>query len=225
MSQHSAAVQASESYLMAAILSVTGGFLDAYTYISRGGVFANAQTGNFCLMAIALVDGDVLSATRYLFPILAFVLGTLLAESLRRRLMRLQALHWRQVVVLLEIVLLFIVAFLPGTANNLANLLVSFLCAVQGQTFRKFLGNTFASTMCTGNLRSASEHLSRYFTNGDPALRHKSLHYFGIDLLFVCGVMLGAWCTKQLLCSAALVCAGLLTAAFILMFIRPNEAL
>lgn len=225
MSQHSAAVQASESYLMAAILSVTGGFLDAYTYISRGGVFANAQTGNFCFLAIALVDGDILSATRYLFPILAFVLGTLLAESLRRRLMRLRALHWRQVVILLEIALLFIVALLPSAANNLANLLVSFLCAVQGQTFRKFLGNTFASTMCTGNLRSASEHLSRYVTNGDPALRRKSLRYFGVDLLFVCGVMLGVWCTKRFLCSAALVCVALLTAAFILMFIRPDEAL
>lgn len=223
MSRSAAAVQASESYLMAAILSVTGGFLDAYTYISRGGVFANAQTGNFCLMSIALVDGDVLSATRYLFPILAFVLGTLLAESLRRRLAPLQALHWRQVVVLLEIALLFTVALLPDTANNLANLLVSFLCAVQGQTFRKFLGNTFASTMCTGNLRSASEHLSHYFTNGDPAHRHKSLRYFGIDLLFVCGVMLGAWCTKRLLCSAALVCVALLTPAFILMFVRPVE--
>ena len=33
-------------------LAFTGGFLDAYTYLLRGGVFANAQTGNMVLMAL-----------------------------------------------------------------------------------------------------------------------------------------------------------------------------
>ena len=36
--------QMSESLLTAAFLSVSGGLQDAYTYISRGKVFANAQT-------------------------------------------------------------------------------------------------------------------------------------------------------------------------------------
>ena len=47
-----------ESYCVAAFLSVTGGFLDAYTYLSRDGVFANAQTGNFARLAISFADGD-----------------------------------------------------------------------------------------------------------------------------------------------------------------------
>ena len=38
--------QMSESFLTAAFLSVSGGLQDMYTYISRGHVFANAQTGN-----------------------------------------------------------------------------------------------------------------------------------------------------------------------------------
>ena len=38
--------QMSESFLTAAFLSVSGGLQDAYTYIFRGKVFANAQTGN-----------------------------------------------------------------------------------------------------------------------------------------------------------------------------------
>ena len=39
-------MQRSESFLVGALLAVSGGFLDAYTYLCRGGVFANAQTGN-----------------------------------------------------------------------------------------------------------------------------------------------------------------------------------
>ena len=46
--------QVSDSIPMALLLALTGGFLDAYTYVTRGGVFANAQTGNFALMALNL---------------------------------------------------------------------------------------------------------------------------------------------------------------------------
>ena len=38
-----------------------GGFLDAYTYLSRNGVFATAQTGNIVLMVVvAFIVGVVL---------------------------------------------------------------------------------------------------------------------------------------------------------------------
>lgn len=36
-------VQRSESFPIGVLLALTGGFLDAYTYVSRGGVFANAR--------------------------------------------------------------------------------------------------------------------------------------------------------------------------------------
>jgi uncharacterized membrane protein YoaK (UPF0700 family) len=35
------------------LLAGAGGFLDAYTFVGRGGVFANAQTGNIVLLAVA----------------------------------------------------------------------------------------------------------------------------------------------------------------------------
>lgn len=217
--------QASESYLMAGILAVTGGFLDAYTFVSRDGVFANAQTGNICRLALALVDMDALMTVRYLIPILSFVAGTLLTEGIHRALAGHRRLHWRQAVVLLEMALLSAVALIPdGAVSNIAaNVLVSGTCAIQGQAFRKFLGNTFASTMCTGNLRSASEQFSRFIAGGGPAAGKKSLQYFGVDLLFLGGVMLGAWCTRLWVCRAVLVCVATLAAAFLLMFRQPEE--
>jgi uncharacterized membrane protein YoaK (UPF0700 family) len=36
------------------LLSAVGGYLDAYTYVGHGGVFANAQTGNVVLLAVAV---------------------------------------------------------------------------------------------------------------------------------------------------------------------------
>ena len=36
------------------MLCLAGGFLDAYTFVTRGGVFANAQTGNIVLLGLEL---------------------------------------------------------------------------------------------------------------------------------------------------------------------------
>ena len=48
--------QMSDSYLIAMLLAIVGGFLDAYTYVARGGVFANAQTGNIVLFGLHLAE-------------------------------------------------------------------------------------------------------------------------------------------------------------------------
>ena len=47
-------IQMSETVLIGSLLALAGGFLDAYTYICRGGVFANAQTGNIVLFSLHL---------------------------------------------------------------------------------------------------------------------------------------------------------------------------
>ena len=46
--------QMSEAFITALFLSVSGGLQDVYTYLYRGKVFANAQTGNIVLMAVKL---------------------------------------------------------------------------------------------------------------------------------------------------------------------------
>ena len=50
--------QMSESMLTAAFIILSGGLQDAYTYLCRGKVFANAQTGNIVLFSAYLFDGD-----------------------------------------------------------------------------------------------------------------------------------------------------------------------
>ena len=65
----------SESMLTAAFIILSGGLQDAYTYLCRGKVFANAQTGNIVLFSAYLFDGDWTHSRRYLVPVLSFMLG------------------------------------------------------------------------------------------------------------------------------------------------------
>ena len=145
---HHKRVQTSEAFINSAFLAVSGGFQDAYTYFTRDGVFSNAQTGNVVLMSERFMNGEVKAGLHYLIPLTAFFLGVLLAERIQEKFRYARRLHWRQGILLVEIILLFLVGFIPGNLNVLATTLVSFSCALQVQTFRKVEGNAYASHAC-----------------------------------------------------------------------------
>ena len=179
-------------YGVSLALAVVGGFLEAYTYVTRSGVFANAQTGNIARMGIYLAQGNIMLTLRYLVPVIAFVAGVTLSLQLRRLRQ-----DWERLILWLELVLLFLVGLIPAEKFSvLATVTVSFVCALQVESFRKFGDNAFASTMCTGNLRIATEHLNRYFSTGDRAALFVSLQYYGIDLVFAAAVLVGYWTTR-----------------------------
>ena len=99
--------QMSEAFRTVMFLSASGGLQDAYTYIGRGKVFANAQTGNIVLMSQAAFNGDLSRVLHYLIPLLSFALGVAAAEVIHIRYREAKHLHWRQLVLVVEILLLF----------------------------------------------------------------------------------------------------------------------
>lgn len=216
--------QMSDSFLIASLLAIVGGFLDAYTYVARGHVFANAQTGNIVLFGLHLAEGEGLQALSYFIPILAFVLGIFVDEWIKKFVLPLPKIHWRQIVLLFEVIILCIVAWLPlGGSNDLiANTLVSFVCSMQVQSFRKVHGLPYATTMCTGNLRSGTELFFRFTQSKDKELRNKSLHYYCVILFFIFGAGVGALMTKHFGNFTAFFCNMLLLLVCGLLFIR-NE--
>ena len=123
----------SESFLIAGILSISGGLQDAYTYMYRGKVFANAQTGNIVLLGNHLAQQDWSGAVRYAVPILAFTAGIFVAQKVHFHFGKSEKIHWRQLVLLLEIVVLFAAGFFPTGMSLPANALISFSCATQWQ--------------------------------------------------------------------------------------------
>lgn len=184
-------MQKSESFPLSALLSFSGGLQDAYTYNVRGYVFANAQTGNVVLMSQNFMCGDWLRGLYYLCPLIAFSLGVFVAERIECRYKNNQSIHWRQIILFIEMIVLLIVGLLPIHLNMISNMMVSFACAMQVQTFRKVHGYGYASTMCIGNLRSGTESLSQYLRSGQQEALHKSLYFFGIILIFAIGAGTG----------------------------------
>jgi uncharacterized membrane protein YoaK (UPF0700 family) len=220
------ALQMSESVELGVILALAGGFMDAYSYICRGRVFANAQTGNMLLLGINLAEGNFRAALEYLLPVLAFTAGIAAAYAVRRKLYGNSLIHWRQVSVLAEIAALAVVCLMPQGMNLLANSLTSLACGVQVESFRKIHGDGVATTMCIGNLRSGTHEMCEYASSGDKGALKHGLLYYGIIACFVVGAIIGNFCIGALAEKAILVCAAILALAFAMMFVdREKNAL
>lgn len=211
--------QMSEAFICSAFLALSGGFQDAYTYNTRNEVFSNAQTGNVVLMSQNFMTGKWSAGLKYLFPLFAFALGVLIAEQIQNRFKYAKRLHWRQGILGAEILILFIVGFIPQKANMIATVLVSFACAMQVQSFRKMNGFSYASTMCIGNLRSGTAALSFYLREHKPEQLRQAMYYFGIIFLFAVGAGIGGNLSANYGIHMIWVSCVLLIISFLLMFL------
>ena len=183
--------QMSDSLLLNLLLAFSGGFQDAYTYIVRDKVFANAQTGNIVLMSTHFMVGNYGKGLRYLFPIFSFMLGVFIADTIQYKFKNAKILHWRQGIVLSEVAIMLIVGFLSQEHNMLANCMISFACAMQLFSFKKVHSNPYASTMCIGNLKSGVSALSTYLRTRNAIDLNKALDYFVVILVFAFGAGFG----------------------------------
>lgn len=133
------AKQESESIELAVLLALAGGLMDCYSYLVRDHVFANAQTGNMLLFGVNLASGDWAQCIHYAVPVVCFALGIALCHGIKL-LAREEHLHWRQLALAIEVLVLVGVSFVPEGHSLRANGLTSFACGIQVQAFRKFHG-------------------------------------------------------------------------------------
>lgn len=208
----------SEALPLGLLLALTGGILDAYTYLNRGAVFATAETGNLVLLGVNLAMGHWLKVIYYLLPISSYAAGLLITLAFHRRSDKL-FFHWRQFVVLTECLVVLLATIIPqGELDPLVNCMIAFISAMQVQTFRKFRGCACATTMCTGNLRSGVEALYFHLADKEPGSLDRAKVYFGLIASFVTGAVISSLLAPLFAGRAILVAILPLAASFLLMF-------
>ena len=210
--------QRSDGLAVGVLLTLAGGFLESYSFITRSEVLANCQSGNLVLTAMFAVQGKWALALRWFAPVVAFVIGVLLTEFVRDRMKAHGRVHWRQAALLVEIALIFATGFMPeGDLNVTATVLIALACAIQADAFKKLHGSPYATIMCTANLRSGLIHLYDWRGHGNDDAAIKARDYFLIILCFMAGAILGTWSVWLLGVREAWVCCVLMLGAFIIM--------
>ena len=208
----------SESALSTAmLLSLSGGFLDAFTYVGHGGVFANAMTGNVVLLGVSAADGEWARALNHILPIVAFLAGVFAAHA-----MRLIALWrgWRGPLLNLgiEILFLLVVAVLPrGFPDSIVVLGIAFVASLQNSSFTHVGDWTYNSVMTTGNLRRFAEGLfAGTIPRWDPASLDLARTFGLVCLSFLVGALFGGVATSHWHNLALLISCAMLTTTLVL---------
>jgi uncharacterized membrane protein YoaK (UPF0700 family) len=211
-------VPVEETLRVAMLLSLGGGFLDAFTWVAHGRVFANAQTGNVVLLGVAAATGQWREALHHVPPIAAFLLGVFVAHRLRRR----ASVRGAQLAALfslgVEIALLLVVAALPRAFPDLPIVLgIAFVAALQSSSFARVEGAAYSSVMTTGNLRRMAEALlAGLGPPRDAAALRQGRVFAAICSTFCLGAALGAFAAERLANAAVLVPAAVLALALVL---------
>ena len=167
---------------------LSAGMMGAFTYIVRGGVFCNAQTANFVMMAAAFGQGKWQSGFYYLIPITAYLSGTIISEILPSPIKRLGILRWDTYLIGFEILVLFIVGCLPLTIpDQIVHISINFIASMQYNTFRQAEGEPMATTFCTNHIRQTGVGFAKYLRKGDKNALITGLKHLKMIAVFFLG--------------------------------------
>ena len=185
---------------VAGLLSLSGGFLDAFTYVGHGGVFANAMTGNVIFLGLFASSGAWDRALAHLEPIVAFLAGIVAAHLLRLFASAREARSLPRICLGLEILFLAGVALLPASVPDVPIVLgIAFVAALQNSSFTHVRDWPYNSVVTTGNLRKFAESLLAGTVPRRNRLMLEQAQVFGaVCLCFLGGAVIGGLGTPHL---------------------------
>lgn len=188
--RHSAEIDILESQRswVFAVMMAVGGFYGAFTYTIRGGVFCNAQTANFVLLAMALGNAHWSRALYYLIPMSAYFLGAFLSEAAITSPRWKSRVQWETLLIAVEMLAVLVLGFLPDSLpDQISQVTINFICSMQYNTFRVAQGVPMATTFCTNHLRQTGAACCRAIrTHEKKEIRRAGRHLLML-LVFVLG--------------------------------------
>lgn len=182
-----------ERYTFAYVLTILGGYIGGYSYVTRGGIFASGQTGNLIQLSLKMSEGKFEVWYLHILPMIMFGMGIIACEYVKNKIGTQGKIHWMQCVFIIEGLLLIVVACIPiGPLNVYANMILGCIAGMQTQSIRIVEGTVLMTTMLTGNARTISELLYYSIKERDKEKAITVFKLAGTIPIFIIGVMLGA---------------------------------
>jgi len=197
-------------------IMMIGGFMDSYTFITRGGVFANNQTGNVAKLGIAISQMDMVGTIESIVPLLFAVLGSFVATRFKSISIINKSDRWEESILLSQAILFILVGLAPMSVPNIiVNSSMTFISTFMLTAFRKLDGLVCNTTISTGNLRTIGQLWSESSLKRDKLSINKAIKYTFVVLTFVIGSGLGALASVELGSYAIIVCSIVLCFQYI----------
>jgi uncharacterized membrane protein YoaK (UPF0700 family) len=183
----------------ALLLTLANGFLDSYTYLERGGVFANVQTGNVIFFAIKMAEHKATDAFEHVWPILAFIAGVGLAAHIKSGRVERIVPHPLRWTMAIQAVFFAIIGFVPASVpSTYVTVPISFMAAIQIGLFRNIGDLVYLPVATTGNLMRLVEAGYAGFVDKREGSRTAFAIYSALTATFAGGAVIGAFASKAL---------------------------
>lgn len=174
----------SQRYHIFVLLMLSGGFMGAYSYFLKGGVFANAETANLLILAFNIAELNTEGIISVLYPISAFFIGTFFSQMFIEKLGR----RWIPTLLIVEIMALISLSLLPSeTPDRVFHVVIAVLSSMQFNTFRKARGVAMSTLFCTAHLRGFGASLYSAIADRKGEELKKSLYHGGLIMTFLAG--------------------------------------
>lgn len=194
------------------IITIVGGYMNGYTYITRHNILANMHTANMSKLGINIALGQWQNALSYFIPIVACILGAAFSELVKALLI----IHkfkgdWRKLALILEAISLFFIGLIPTSCPDIiVTNLVSFFMGYQLCLFRECLGIGFNTTICTGNIRNVGQLLYNALDEKSKDSIRKLIIFTCLTFSFALGAIPGTLISIAISTKAVWVCSFIL---------------
>lgn len=210
------------------MITFVGGYMNAYTYVTRDGILANMHTANMSRFGISVANGEWAAAGSFFAPILACIFGAAFSELFKKKVELNQGLHgdWRKYALLLEGAVMLAVGMIPLSVPSLpVTVAISFFMGFQLCLFRKFEGTAHNTTICTGNLRNVGQLLFAALDERQKENFIKLGKFASLTFSFAFGAVPGTWMSNLFAEKAVWACSLFLfgLAAWILCFEKGQQ--
>lgn len=170
---------------MAIALTFVGGYIDAYTFLERGGTLAAGQTGNLIFLASEVSHHNLDGGLLKIISVISFMIGVMFVSLIHAKI---ATRYWRLIALLPITMSSIIVGFIPASIPNIYIIPpLAFSMAMLTTALGKIEGEGYANTFSTGNLKKAVIALSEFIINKNKVQLSKSLLYIRIVISFVVG--------------------------------------
>lgn len=190
---HSGAIKHPEDSLaFMRSLTFIGGFLNAYSFFTRGGAFVSFHTGNLVRIGLAIVLSDKVQLWNSLTPVIGAFIGAVTATIIRNKITKDNLFN--KVIVLTEIALMFIVGFIwTNSIDYIINFGLSFITMFQLTSFRKAKSIAHNTSIMTGNLRTLAQLFTNIFFERNKKSLTEFISYSITFFSFIFGVVIGGF--------------------------------
>ncbi len=181
----------SRSKFFACLLTFCAGFVDAYTFMERGGTLVAGQTGNVVFLSVELIHHKTGEIEVKLATMLAFMLGIFLITVLRPIF---EQSLWRVTSISPLVLICTLVGSMPNTVPNMFIVPpIAFCMGVVATAFGEVDGIVYNNSFMTGNIKKTMVAFGNFVRTSEKPYLKEGIFFVALLGSFITGAIISTY--------------------------------